>query len=358
MARAEEALAEARRLPSDGSIIYHPSSKRVAERGLNARCATEIVKCLKEDQFKLGFQPIVSAATRDVVMHEALLRMTDVGGELIAAAHLIPVAEKLGLVRLIDRAVAQMTISTLHNYPQAQLSMNVSGSTATDPRWFNQLTEIIAANKSVADRLTVEITETIALGDLKETFNFVESLRNIGCSVAIDDFGAGFTSFRNLRDLPVNIVKLDGSFCRNLKHNSSNQYLVRTLVDLTHKFDLKTIAEWVETEDDAEILKDCNIDLMQGNLFGAASITLPWSRKEDLAFGVLDTPDQLAAALEEIKAVTPDVAAPHPEEIFAAPESAELEEGLSRLKLAIKALDDQVRNTAANYQENPLAEAV
>jgi diguanylate cyclase (GGDEF)-like protein len=358
MARAEEALAEARRLPSDGSVIYRPSSKRVAERGLNARCATEIVKCLKEDQFKLGFQPIVSAATRDVVMHEALLRMTDVGGELIAAAHLIPVAEKLGLVRLIDRAVAQMTISTLHNYPQAQLSMNVSGSTATDPRWFNQLTDIIAANKSVADRLTVEITETIALGDLKETFNFVEALRNIGCSVAIDDFGAGFTSFRNLRDLPVNIVKLDGSFCRNLKHNAANQYLVRTLIDLTHRFDLKTIAEWVETPDDAEILKDCQVDLMQGNLFGEASLTLPWSRKEELGFGVLDTPDQLAAAMEEIKTITSDVAAPHHEEVPEAPPSAEMEEGLSRLKLAIKALDEQFRNSAAAYPENTLAEAV
>ena len=343
MARAEEALAEARRLPSDGSIIYRPSSKRVAERGLNARCATEIVKCLKEDQFKLGFQPIVNAETRDVVMHEALLRMTDAGGELIAAAHLIPVAEKLGLVRLIDRAVAQMTISTLHNYPQAKLAMNVSGSTATDPRWFNQLTDIIAANKSVAGRLTVEITETIALGDLKETFNFVEALRNIGCSVAIDDFGAGFTSFRNLRDLPVNIVKLDGSFCRNLKHNASNDYLVRTLIDLTHKFDLKAIAEWVETQEDATILEDCGVDLMQGNLFGEASLTLPWSRKEDRGFAVM----------EEIKTVTPNI---H-EEVLTAPESAEMEEGLSRLKLAIKALDDQVKNSAAAYQENPLAEA-
>src|SRR6185295_4824478 len=117
--------------------------------------------------------------------------------------------------------------------------------------------EIIAANQSIANRLTVEITETIALGDFKETLSFVESLRNIGCSVAIDDFGAGFTSFRNLRDLPVNIIKLDGSFCRDLKHNSGNQYLARTLIDLSHKFNLKTIAEWVETEDDAEILKEC-----------------------------------------------------------------------------------------------------
>ena len=355
MARAEEALAEARRLPSDGSIIYRPSSKRVAERGLNARCATEIVKCLKEDQFKLGFQPIVNAETRDVVMHEALLRMTDAGGELIAAAHLIPVAEKLGLVRLIDRAVAQMTISTLHNYPQAQLSMNVSGSTATDPRWFNQLTDIIAANKSVAGRLTVEITETIALGDLKETFNFVEALRNIGCSVAIDDFGAGFTSFRNLRDLPVNIVKLDGSFCRNLKHNAANQYLVRTLIDLTHKFDLKTIAEWVENQDDADILKDCGIDLMQGNLFGDVSLILPWSRKEDRGFAVLETPGQLAA-VEEIKTITLDAAAPRHEDVLTPNQSAEMEEGLSRLKLAIKALDDQVKNSAAAHEKNPLAQ--
>ena len=355
MARAEEALAEARRLPSDGSIIYRPSSKRVAERGLNARCATEIVKCLKEDQFKLGFQPIVNAETRDVVMHEALLRMTDAGGELIAAAHLIPVAEKLGLVRLIDRAVAQMTISTLHNYPQAQLSMNVSGSTATDPRWFNQLTDIIAANKSVAGRLTVEITETIALGDLKETFNFVEALRNIGCSVAIDDFGAGFTSFRNLRDLPVNIVKLDGSFCRNLKHNAANHYLVRTLIDLTHKFDLKTIAEWVENQDDADILKDCGIDLMQGNLFGDVSLILPWSRKEDRGFAVLETPGQ-PAAVEEIKTITPDAAAPRHEDVLTPNQSAEMEEGLSRLKLAIKALDDQVKNSAAAHEKNPLAQ--
>ena len=197
-----------------------------------------------------------------------------------------------------------MTISTLHNYPQAQLAMNVSGSTATDPRWFNQLTEIIAANQSVADRLTVEITETIALGDLKETFSFVEALRNIGCSVAIDDFGAGFTSFRNLRDLPVNIVKLDGSFCRDLKHNAANQYLVRTLIDLTHKFDLKTIAEWVETPEDAEILKDSNVDLMQGNLFGEVAVGLPWARKEERGFASLETADQLTAAVEETKVFT------------------------------------------------------
>jgi diguanylate cyclase (GGDEF)-like protein len=364
MARAEEALTEARRLPSDGSIIYRPSTQRIAERGLNARCATEIVKCLKEDKFILGFQPIVDAQTQEIVMHETLLRMSDSGGELIAAAHLIPVAEKLGLVRLIDRAVAQMTIATLHSYPQAHLSMNVSGATATDPRWFNQLTDIIAANRSIASRLTVEITETIALGNIKETFGFVETLRNIGCSVAIDDFGAGFTSFRNLRDLPVDIIKLDGSFCQNLSNNSANQYLVNTLVDLGHKFHLKVIAEWVETEDDLAILKACGVDLMQGHLFGAATLNLPWEKTEELTFPVASNEDILLQELDlrtrgpllmnedmpmNTVVVDEDVA-----ELVIEEKSydADMEEGLSRLRLAIKALDERFLNPTSQETDN------
>jgi diguanylate cyclase (GGDEF)-like protein len=358
MARAEEALTEARRLPSDGSVIYRPSTKRNAERGLNARCATEIVKCLKSDQFKLGFQPIVSAATREVVLHEALLRMTDANNEMIAAAHLIPVAEKLGLVRLIDRTVTQMTIATLHSYPQARLSMNVSGATATDPRWFNQLTDIVKANQSIAERLTVEITETIALANMKETFAFVETLRKIGCSVAIDDFGAGFTSFRNLRDLPVNIIKLDGSFCRNLGDNTANQYLIRTLVDLGHKFNLKVIAEWVESQSDVDMLTSCNVDFLQGNFFGEVALELPWPKSEELAFPDLITPDRPHISFDSVNSTTYEdellLAAlsekslpTEPAETLQEPDPVEeaddRPEGLSRLQLAIQALDEQFR---------------
>ena len=105
MARAEEALTEARRQPSDGYVVYRPSQQRTSERMLNAHSATEIVRCLRENRFRLAYQPVVDAKTGVPVFHEALLRMTDQAGEIIAAAHLIPVAEKLGLVRLIDRAV-------------------------------------------------------------------------------------------------------------------------------------------------------------------------------------------------------------------------------------------------------------
>ena len=285
--RAEEALNEARKLPPDDFVVYQPSERRKAERQLNARCATEIVKCLKEDRFKLAFQPIVDAKTGKPAFHEALLRMQETHSpELIAATHLIPIAERLGLVRLVDRAVMQLIVQTLHSYPQAMLSMNVSASTATDPHWYEQLLDVIRENENAARRLTVEITETVALNDLKSTRHFVDQLRSAGCSVAIDDFGAGYTSFRNLRELPVNILKLDGSFCQNLTNNADNKYMVQSLIDLSAKFSLKTVAEWVETAEDAELLKDWGIDYLQGNFLGVASIIAPWSEPQTNTFEV------------------------------------------------------------------------
>ena len=112
----------------------------------------------------------------------------------------------------------------------------------------------------------------MALGDLEETVRFVRRLRDLGCRVAIDDFGAGYTSFRNLKALNVDILKLDGSFCSDLAENPENQYFVRSLIDMARKFELKTIAEWVETPEDAEFLKEANVDLMQGNLFGEVAV--------------------------------------------------------------------------------------
>ena len=328
MARTEEALTEAKRVPSDGFIIYKPSQRLISERSINARSAHEIVACLKEDRFKMAFQPIVDATSLEVVMHEALLRMADEHGDMIAAAHLIPIAEKLGLVRLIDRTVAQLTVSTLLAYPKANLTFNVSGITATDPRWFGQLTEILKTHREVTPRLTVEITETVALGDLDETVRFTGALRDLGCRVAIDDFGAGYTSFRNLKALNVDILKLDGSFCAHLTENPENQYFVRSLIDMARKFELKTIAEWVETPEDAAFLRQWGADYLQGNLFGKASLDIPWSAE--------------AAAAPEKPASQEEPAT------FAAKGKAQAdgddeEPDISRLRLAIDALNAKFR---------------
>lgn len=276
VARAEEALTEARRQPADEAIIYQPSQLRLTRRSGNARNATEIVRCLKERRFQLAYQPIVDAATGTPVFHEALLRMAGDNGQMLTAGHLIPIAETLGLVRLIDREVTTLAIDVLSRYPDARLSLNMSGATATDPRWFPEIVALLAAQGDLARRITVEITETVALGDLTHTIRFVEDLRALGCRVAIDDFGAGYTSFRSLRALPIEFLKLDGTFCRDLGGSGDNPYYVRALIDLARSFGIKTVAEWVETEEDAAHLREWGIDLMQGKLFGMAALTPPW----------------------------------------------------------------------------------
>jgi diguanylate cyclase (GGDEF)-like protein len=357
-ARAEEALSEATRQPSDGYVIFKPSDQRSDERALNARCATEIVQCLKEERFKLAFQPIVSAASGEVAMHEALLRMADnASGELITASHLVPIAENLGLVRLIDRAVMQMIMKTLNTYPGSRLSMNVSGTTAMDPRWHSQLLEILTANTDAAERLTVEVTETVALSNVPSTRQFVESLRKLGSSVAIDDFGAGFTSFRNLRDLPVNMIKLDGSFCQDLRNNHENEYIVRSLIDLAGKFKIKTVAEWVQHEEDAEALRSWGVDYLQGNLIGEASITSPWTADQSSVFS-LDI-DTRPKAIPEIDSTTPEMVQmtdqqPLHSELCNQTESDEnfnVEEIVSDISKETSEPDEQVSEFAAPVEE-------
>lgn len=276
IARAEEALSEARKHPADDVVIYKPSEQRQSQRSGNAHNAHEIVRCLKEGRFQLAFQPVVDAATCKPDFHEALLRMRAPDGTTVAAGHLIPIAEKLGLVRLIDREVVHMALGVLARHRDARLSLNMSGATATDPRWYPQIIELLSGHKPLTPRLTVEITETVALGDMRAAARFVSQLKDLGIKVAIDDFGAGFTSFRHLRAIPVDILKLDGSFCEGLSQSPDNQYYVRSLIALARNFGIRTVAEWVETENDATLLKAWGVDMMQGRLFGMADLATPW----------------------------------------------------------------------------------
>ncbi|VAV92772.1 diguanylate cyclase/phosphodiesterase (GGDEF & EAL domains) with PAS/PAC sensor(s) [hydrothermal vent metagenome] len=276
MAHAEEALTEATRLPTDAVVVYQPSPDLVSERQLNSRCAIEIVHSLKENQFTLAYQPVVNAATKEVEFYEALLRMKSEDGDLIAAGHLVPISEKLGLIRLIDQLVVNKVITTLRQFPQAKIAMNLSGVTANDPRWVGKLIETLEENRDVTERLTVEITETVVLKDIEHTVEFIKKLHTLGCKVAIDDFGAGFTSFKNLQLLNVDKVKIDGSFCQNLSNSQDNQFFVHTLIELSKKFDLEIVAEWVENEEDAALLSSWGVNYLQGRLYGMAESQSPW----------------------------------------------------------------------------------
>jgi len=276
MLRAEEALDRARASGRDGYAVFQKSAQREMARLRLMGIADEIVAALNDDRLKLAYQPIVDTKTRAVCHYEGLLRMIRPDGSLAGAGYFIPAAEQMGLIRLVDRRALEMTIGDLHAHPEINLGVNVSGTTAADGAWLRSFIDYVQANRAVAPRLIVELTETAALHHFEESAQFISKLRELGCRVAIDDFGAGYTSFRNLRMLRIDMVKIDGSYVADLCASRENQIFVRTLVDLAKSFNLGTVAEWVTSEEDAALLKSFGVDHLQGYLYGEPSLTPRW----------------------------------------------------------------------------------
>jgi EAL domain-containing protein (putative c-di-GMP-specific phosphodiesterase class I) len=188
----------------------------------------------------------------------------------------VPVAERLGLVRLLDHRVLELVVDDMIAAPALRLSFNVSAASTTDPDWWAGLGSLLRTHPGVAERLTVEITESAAILDVDETRGFVARVKDLGCRIAIDDFGAGYTSFRNLRKLGVDIVKIDGAFVHDIMRSEDDRAFVRTLIDLAKRLKLTTVAEWVQSEDAAKLLCGWGCDYLQGALIGLASPERPW----------------------------------------------------------------------------------
>ncbi|MGD9868952.1 MAG: EAL domain-containing protein, partial [Hyphomicrobiales bacterium] len=163
------------------------------------------------------------------------------------------------------------------------LAVNISGLTTTDPVWLRTLKSLLQGRPDLAKRLVLEITETAALQDIEETARFLGEIRGLGCRVALDDFGAGFTSFRHLQALTFDIVKIDGAFIRQLHDNPEQQLFVRNLVGLAEAFGLETVAECVETGEDAAFLANEGVQFLQGYYFGRPSQERPWRNVVSLA---------------------------------------------------------------------------
>jgi diguanylate cyclase (GGDEF)-like protein len=278
MLRAEEALEQARDAGRDGFAVYTKSPQRETARRRLMAVADEVVAALNDERLLFAYQPIVNAKTRQAEHHECLLRMKRTDGTIASAGQFIPAVEQLGLVRLVDRNALEMTVAKLHANPAVSLAVNVSGTTARDPSWLQSFINYVRANHQVAQRIIVELTETAALHAFEDNVKFISSLRNMGCRVAIDDFGAGYTSFRNLQMLHVDMVKIDGAYVKELSASPDNQIFVRTLVDLAQNFNLKTVAEWVGSAQDADLLESFGVDYFQGYHFGEPVIDPGWAK--------------------------------------------------------------------------------
>ncbi len=278
MGRAQEALDTSKRAGRDCYTIHKPAPDRVSWRARHREIADEIVTALNEDHLVLAYQPIVDAESGAPVIYECLARLRRKDGSFAGAGEFIPVAELMGLIRLVDQRVLELVIREARRTADVEFTFNISGHTFRDRPWLEKLMVVLQANRDLCSRFVVEITETLALQDIDDSAETVRKLRELGCRVAIDDFGAGFTSFKNLQRLDVDIVKIDGAFVKGLVESKDNQVFVKTLVTLAKNFGCKVIAEWVETEAEAEMLRSFDVDLLQGFYFGAGVVGQPWDK--------------------------------------------------------------------------------
>ncbi|MEM1234395.1 MAG: EAL domain-containing protein [Pseudomonadota bacterium] len=262
-----------------GQGAVDPLSAAVTERD---KSTLDMVKdALASKRAVLAYQPVMQAAAQgQVAFYEGLVRILDQTGRPIPAKDFMGEVEDTETGRVIDCLTLELGLQTLAQEADVRLSINMSARSIGYSRWMKTLETGLALNASVAERLILEIEEKSAMTTPELVISFMRDLQGMGISFALDDFGAGFTSFRYLRDFVFDLVKIDGKFTRNISRNVDNQVVVGALHAVGRQFDMFTVAGSVESAKDAEFLSSLGIDCLQGYHFGAPSLSPPWKAQD------------------------------------------------------------------------------
>jgi EAL domain-containing protein (putative c-di-GMP-specific phosphodiesterase class I) len=241
----------------------------------------QVCGALQRNDVALAYQPVVlSASTGAPAFYEGLIRIQDETGRIIPARDFMRVVETTETGRIIDCRALQMGLQALEEQPALRLAINMSARSIGYPAWKQTLTEKLAGNPSIADRLILEITESSAMLMPDLVTVFMNDLQSRGIAFALDDFGSGYTAFRYLREFYFDIVKIDGQFIRGIHADADNQVLTRALISIGRHFNMFTVAEGVESAEEARFLQATGIDSMQGYFFGAPSLSPTWGTGE------------------------------------------------------------------------------
>jgi EAL domain-containing protein (putative c-di-GMP-specific phosphodiesterase class I) len=269
----------------DGQVSQSQKRTHQEKRERCLAVCTNVQNALRQRRLLFAFQPVVCATTGEVDYFECLLRMRDVEGSIVTGRHFITPIEQLGLIGFIDDYVLEQTLQELTNHPEVKLGLNVSSLTACDGGWLQLLNSLLAGRSDLARRLVVEITETAALADIAASAHFVDSLRETGCRVALDDYGAGHTSPRQLQIMAVDTVKVDGSYIQNLAGSREKQFLLRDMLGSINAFGCATVAEGVENADDAAAARAAGVGYLQGYHVARPTIERTWLGRARAATG-------------------------------------------------------------------------
>lgn len=269
IAQADAACYAAKAKGRNRLVVFKEDDKGVRQIRTDTSWRERLKAALREDNFELWYEPVLVTRTGQLAFYEALLRYREPGGKAISPGEFFPTAERMKIMPEIDAYVIRNALLRLQADPKLQLSINLSGQSLEDPAHFQKFV-IQEFRRAKVDprRVIFELTESAVISNLKTTERMLHKLRRLGWRFALDDFGSGFSSYSYLRELPLDYLKIDGSFIAGLADDKINQALLRSIQTLARELKLKTVAEYVQSEKVLRLLKDLQVDFVQGYHLG------------------------------------------------------------------------------------------
>ncbi len=282
MAKADAAMSSAKNAGRNKVILFDEADMSRERMDNQLTWKNRLIDALEKDHFVLVYQPILAVASGQVSHYEVLVRMRSDKGTFLPPDKFIPTAEQFGLIQRVDRVVVGKAIRSLASLPVQQsnvsFSINLSGLSVGDPDMYRYIEEVITKNGINPKRITFEITETAACEQLNSAIEFISQIRKLGCKISLDDFGVGFSSFSYLKHLRADILKIDGSFIRDIHNNNADQLFVKALVDVAQGMGMQTVAEFVENQEIVELVSKLGVDYLQGYHIGRPDEKLQFKR--------------------------------------------------------------------------------
>lgn len=262
-------------MPPPADSTASPFDAALESRAADA--LTLVRRAVETRNVVLAFQPVVlTKMPRRAAFHEGLVRVLDDAGRVIPARDFIAVTETRELGRMLDCLALEMGLIALRREPTLRLAINMSARSIGYGRWMDTLRFGLRGDQGIGARLILEISESSAMLMPDIVAAFMEEVQSTGLCFSLDDFGSGYMSLRHLREFNFDMVKIDGEFIRNIATDADNQVVTRALLSVARQFDMFTVAEMVETAEEAQYLAELGVDCMQGYFFGAPSTQPPW----------------------------------------------------------------------------------
>jgi diguanylate cyclase (GGDEF)-like protein len=269
---ADQAMYRAKEEGRNQIALFQDPSERQRQQQRRQTTSARIRDALTHDRLSLHTQPIRSLASGGIERYELLLRMTGEDGELLPAASFIEAAERAGMVQELDRWVVAQALELLAERESSgdpvSLHVNLSGASVADLSVLEFIERRLDEGDADPSRCTFELTETPRVHDYEAAGGFADRLTEFGCQVAIDDYGAGFGPFHYLKSIPFDLIKIDGSFVRDMPNSDADQLTVQAIVQIARGLGKTTIAEYVQDDVTAQMLREYGVDMAQGYHFG------------------------------------------------------------------------------------------